>query len=115
MSLAVQKKDSSLMLICFESFTDKDNAKQERNLFSIPVEPLASVISLRISFYKNCVCRMSYCLAPEAGYTELPFDFTPSAHTWTGVKAGMYSTALDCSAHTGFADFLNVFISPISE
>ena len=115
MSLAVQKNDSSLMLICFESFTGKDHVKQERGLFSIPVESLTSVISFRISFYKNRVCRMSYCLAPEAGSTELPFDFVPSAHTWTGVKTGIYSTVLDQSIHAGFADFLNVFVSPISE
>ena len=119
-ALAFRKTEKGLKLVYLESETIKEDAiikdtntndrKVENVLYSVPVDTTVSTTVLRISFGTDKVCHMSYCLGDEANFTEIPFTSTPKDHTWVGAKFGIFSTALDSSNTTGFADFIDISV-----
>ena len=110
-ALAFYKHADGTRLVYFESITDENNHKAEKELYSINVESIQAAAVLRIIFSKDKTCRMAFRFINDFGFTELPFYTVPKDHTWTGAKTGMFSTGLESSSDMGFADFLNVNIS----
>lgn len=114
-SLAFSQTASGLKLVYFESETDGNGKKTEKELLSTNVESTNTFVILRILFGEDNLCRMAYSFSEGTSFTELPLYSTPKDHTWTGAKIGMFSTALDSSVHTGFCDFLNVSVSLLTK
>lgn len=114
-ALAFHKTTSGLKLVYFESQTDENGTKSEKELHSIAVEHISSEVILRIYLAKDKICRMAYSFSENTTFTELPFSFLPKSHTWTGARIGIFSTALGPSVSNGFCDFLNVSITSLSK
>lgn len=122
-ALAFRKEADGLKLVYLESETKKEKAiikdtnttdrKIENVLHSVAINSTVSTAVLRIVFGADKVCHMSYRLAEETEFTEIPFTSTPKDHTWTGAKIGMFSTMLESCDNHGFADFTKVSITAL--
>ncbi|MBP3594809.1 MAG: glycoside hydrolase 43 family protein [Lachnospiraceae bacterium] len=120
-ALAFHKSADGLTLEYFESETVKETAqvkdtkikesKIEKIAYSTIVDVSISTATLRISFDKNKLCRMSYRLEGETEFKDIPFTSTPKDHTWVGAKTGIFSTNLESCGNHGFTDFLRVTVS----
>ena len=120
-ALAFHKSADGLTLEYFESGTVEETAqvkdtkikesKIEKIVYSSIVDVSISTATLRISFDKNKLCRMSYRLEGETEFKDIPFTSTPKDHTWVGAKTGIFSTSLESCSNHGFADFLRVTVS----